>query len=69
MTHDEIIKLSPTERLKLIEELWDSLSDDEAPITPAQRDELVRRASTADVDEAEAVSWEALREEIRARKG
>jgi len=69
MTHDEIAKLSPAERLKLIEELWDSLSDDEAPITAAQRDELVRRAATADADEAEAVSWEALKEEIRARKG
>ena len=69
MTHDEIAKLSPAERLKLIEELWDSLSDDEAPITAAQRGELVRRAATADADEAEAVSWEALKEEIRARKG
>jgi putative addiction module component (TIGR02574 family) len=64
----DIAKLSAAERLKLIEELWDSLSDAEAVLPPAQRDELLRRAATLDFDEAEAVSWEALKEELRARK-
>jgi putative addiction module component (TIGR02574 family) len=70
MTRDEITKLSAAERLKLIEELWDSLSDaDIPPLSPAQRDELLRRSETLDADAREAVTWEALKEEIRARKG
>jgi putative addiction module component (TIGR02574 family) len=69
MTQVDITKLSPAERLKLIEELWDSLSDDDAPVSPAQQEELLRRAAMLDADEGQAVSWEALKEELRARKG
>jgi putative addiction module component (TIGR02574 family) len=64
---DEIARLSPEERLALIGELWDSLSDGEIPLPAAQRAELTRRLGTLDQDRAEAVTWEQLREELARR--
>jgi len=39
----DIDKLTPAERLDLIDELWSSLEDDDVPVTEAQRRELDRR--------------------------
>src|ERR1700755_324096 len=38
LTHDEITRLSPDERLALIAQLWDSLDDHQVQLTPAQQD-------------------------------
>ena len=48
----EIFKLSAAERLELVEELWDSLSDDDhaLALTEAQREDLERRLAEADAD-------------------
>ena len=44
----QIDKLSSAERLQLIDELWESLSDspDSVPVTDEQRTELDRRSMT-----------------------
>jgi putative addiction module component (TIGR02574 family) len=39
----DIAKLSPEERLELLEQLWDSLSPEAVPMTDAQEEELDRR--------------------------
>ena len=41
----DITRLTPEERLELLEQLWDSLSStpDAVPLTDAQREELDRR--------------------------
>ena len=73
MTHDalreELRKLSAAERLELIEELWDSLDeDDEAlALTDAQREDLERRLAEADADPTGGSPWEEARERIRHR--
>ena len=67
LTHDEIIKLSPPERLTLISDLWDSITDADLPTPPAQRRELERRLASFDQDRAHAVSWEQLKAELAAR--
>jgi len=36
LTHDELVRLTPPERLALISQLWDSLEDDHLPLTAAQ---------------------------------
>jgi len=53
-----IEKLSAEERLRLLEKLWDSLSDDDVPITPAQRKELDRRLDDLDRDGPTGIPWE-----------
>ena len=39
----ELARLSPRKRLDLIEALWESLDDNDVPVTEAQRAELDRR--------------------------
>jgi putative addiction module component (TIGR02574 family) len=67
LTHDEIVRLSPHERLALIAQLWDSLEDDQLPLTDAQRAELERRLSSLDQDRSEGVTWAALKAELEQR--
>ena len=43
-----ISDLTPQQRLELIEQLWDSLTPDEVPLTPAQSAELQRRLDRLD---------------------
>jgi putative addiction module component (TIGR02574 family) len=68
MTMIDIDHLSPQERLELIGRLWDSLDDEDVPLTPEQEAELDRRLATADADLADSVSWESFRAELRARR-
>jgi putative addiction module component (TIGR02574 family) len=67
LTRDEITRLSPEERLRLIEQLWDSLEDEDVPLPPAQAAELERRLATFDRDRADAVTWDALKAELARR--
>ena len=50
LTPAEIVRLSPPERIALIAQLWDSLDDDQIPLTVAQRAELERRLTSLDHD-------------------
>ena len=61
MTYDEIIKLSPAERLALIGELWDSLEDKDVPLTKAQEEELDLRLENLEEDRKRAITWEDLK--------
>ena len=64
---DEITRLSPDERLALIAQLWDSLQDDQVPLTTAQEAELNRRLATLDDDRAQSVTWEVLKAQLEQR--
>jgi len=54
MPMEEIRKLPVEERLRLVEDIWESIhSDGDAlPLTPAQRDELERRLAAHRADPA-----------------
>ena len=52
--------LTPAERLDLIERLWDSLSEDDVPMTDAQRGELEHRLNALDREGPIGVPWEQL---------
>jgi putative addiction module component (TIGR02574 family) len=60
-----IEKLSPAEKLDLINELWDSLEADEFPLTPEQTEELDRRMAAADTEPG--VPWEEVRARLERR--
>jgi len=66
----DINKLTPEERLELIEELWESLSTDPAkiPLTDAQARELDRRMLEMDQDDSLGIPWETVMAQIRERK-
>ncbi len=67
---DELLKLSAAERLELVEELWESLSDDDPALalTEAQREDLEHRLAEADADSTGGAPWEEVRERIRSRR-
>ena len=67
LTSDEIVRLSPPERLALIAQLWDSLENDQLPLTGAQQAELERRLSSLDQDRQNGVTWAALKAELEQR--
>jgi putative addiction module component (TIGR02574 family) len=67
LTQDELVRLTPPERLALISQLWDSLEDGQLPLKAAQRTELDRRLETLDQDRREGITWAALKTELEQR--
>jgi putative addiction module component (TIGR02574 family) len=67
LTHDEITRLSPDERLALIAQLWDNLDDHQVQLTPAQQAELEHRLAAPDHDRSQSVTWETLKSELERR--
>jgi putative addiction module component (TIGR02574 family) len=63
----DIANLTNDERLRLIEELWDSLrkTPDAVPLTEAQRSELDRRLDEMERDGGGGIPWEEVLERIR----
>jgi putative addiction module component (TIGR02574 family) len=61
-----IDQLSADDRLRLIEEIWDSLCPaDQLGIPVSHREELDRRIAAADADPSGGSSWEAVRMRLR----
>ena len=67
LTHDEIARLPPEERLTLISQLWDSLDEHQVPLTPTQHAELEHRLATLEHDRGQSVTWEAFKVELEQR--
>ena len=61
-----IDELSPDERLRLLERLWDSLSDEDVPLTPPQRAELDRRLDELETDGPTGIPWEEVLRRLQA---
>ena len=67
LTHDELVRLTPLERLALISQLWDSLEDGQLPLTAPQRAELDSRLATLDQDRRKGITWAVLKAELEQR--
>ena len=65
----DISKLDPAERLQLVEQLWDSLTPDQVPLTPNQAEELDRREALHDADPGRGRPWREVLDEIEHRRG
>jgi len=63
----DIAKLTPAERLQLVEELWDSLCDtpEAVPVTDAQRVELDRRLDDLEQEGPSGIPWDEVVRRIR----
>jgi putative addiction module component (TIGR02574 family) len=64
-----IADLSAEERLRLLEELWESLcvTPEAIPLTDAQREELDRRLDELDREGPIGIPWEDVLRRIRSR--
>jgi putative addiction module component (TIGR02574 family) len=69
MSTIDIASLSPEERLQLLEQLWDSLSEtpEAIPMTDAQREELDRRLDDLDREGPVGIPWNEVLDRIRNR--
>ncbi len=67
LTPEEISRLSPKERLDLIDQLWESLDASAIPIPPLQQAELARRLANLDDDRSQTVTWESLKADLAQR--
>ena len=67
LSPDEIVRLTPPERLTRIAQLWDSIEHDDLPLTDAQKAELEYRLASLDEDRRNGVSWAALKAELEQR--
>ena len=67
LTPDEIVRLTPPERLALIAQLWESLEHEQLPLTSAQEAELERRLSSLEDDRRNGVTWASLKAELERR--
>jgi putative addiction module component (TIGR02574 family) len=66
----ELLKLTPAERIELAQDLWDSIpasSDDLPPLTPEQTAEIDRRLAEHDHDPSRAIPWDVVRARLRDR--
>ncbi len=65
---DQAMKLPPTERAELAQDLWDSLQDHELPPpTAAQLEEIDRRIEEHRRDPGSAIPYEEVVERLRSR--
>jgi putative addiction module component (TIGR02574 family) len=65
----DISRLSPAERLQLVEELWDSLAPTDIPLTQGQIEELDRREALHRGDPSRGRPWRDVLDEIEHRRG
>ena len=59
------------ERLQLVEDLWDSIAEDQdsLPDPPQVVEELRRRKASLSNNPASAISWDKAKDRIRSRHG
>ena len=69
ISHLDISRLSPAERLRLVEELWDSLTPADIPLTPAQAEELDRREALHRAHPGTGRPWREVLDEIERTRG
>lgn len=63
----DLTKLTPEEKLELIDELWTSITPGELALTAEQRTELHRRLDHLDEEGTVGMSWDGVRLEMTRR--
>jgi putative addiction module component (TIGR02574 family) len=66
-----IFDLSPSEKLQLVEDLWDDLAatPEAVPVHDWQKDELARRKVNLLKNPASALSWDQIKRRVRSHYG
>ena len=66
----DLLSLSATDRLQLLEDIWDSLAatPEAIPVTAAQRKELARRRRAHARNPRATKSWEEVRAKLGRRR-
>ena len=70
MNSASIFDLSPSEKLQLVEDLWDDLAaePETVPVHDWQKQELARRKANLLKNPASGLPWEEVKRKLRARR-
>jgi putative addiction module component (TIGR02574 family) len=70
-TGTSVFDLSPSEKLQLVEDLWDDLAtaSETVPVHDWQKEELARRKANLMKHPASGLSWEEVKRRVRSRHG
>ncbi|MBD2183133.1 addiction module protein [Planktothrix sp. FACHB-1355] len=65
----QVFELTLSEKLQLVEDLWDSIAElpDRIPVLDWQKEELARRKARYLQNPESGSSWEAAKERIRSK--
>ena len=71
MTIASVFDLSPSEKLQLVEDLWDDLaaSPETVPVHGWQLEEVARRKANLMANPATGLTWDEVRQRVRSRYG
>ena len=66
-----VFDLSPSEKLQLVEDLWDDLaaSPEAIPVHDWQKEELARRKVNLSRNPGSGLTWEEVKRRVRSRHG
>ena len=64
----EALKLSPSDRLQLIEALWDTLSEEDIPVTPEERALLDARLADLEANPGDQSPWSEVKARLEQRR-
>lgn len=66
--HASLFDLSPSEKLQLVEDLWDDLAatPEEVPLHDWQKEELARRKTNLMQNPASGLTWEEVKQRVRS---
>jgi putative addiction module component (TIGR02574 family) len=62
-----VLNLSVSDRLELIEALWDTLSDDDIPVTPEERALLDARLADLEANPDDQSPWQEVKARLEQR--
>jgi len=65
---EEALKLSPRDRLELIAALWDTLSDEDIPVTPEERALLDSRLADLEANPGDQSPWPEVKARLEQRR-
>jgi putative addiction module component (TIGR02574 family) len=70
-TISSIFDLSSSEKLQLVEDLWNDLAatPEAVPVHEWQREELARRKATLTKNAASGLTWDEVKRRVRSRYG
>jgi putative addiction module component (TIGR02574 family) len=68
MSSASIFDLSPSEKLQLVEDLWDDLAaqPETVPVHDWQKQELARRKANLQKNLASGLAWDEMKRRVRA---
>ena len=63
----EILELSVSDRISMVEQIWDSINKKDVPVSSAQKTELDRRLNRYESGETEFFTWADVKHNLRNR--